>query len=304
MKAIKKIKASILFEKHLCRFKKMMRQSATNDFPLGRIRPYLKDMYQDCGTAKGHYFHQDMLIARRIFLNQPKRHVDVGSRIDGFVAHVASYREIELFDIRPQSDSLENVLFRQVDFMKLPTEYENYCDSISSLHAIEHFGLGRYGDSLDITGHLKGLESIYKTLKPGGTFYFSVPIGPQRVEFNAHRVFSIQHLLDLLLPHYEINFFSYVDDQGNLHRDVELTEEIINQTLGLNKSVLGSVMITPSTFTPSQDLSIVPKFPGFSIPSAITKKGFFLFLMISCNCNNERGFACSAIASKPSGLSR
>ena len=30
-----------------------------------------------------------------------KRHVDIGSRLDGFVAHVASFREIEVLDIRP-----------------------------------------------------------------------------------------------------------------------------------------------------------------------------------------------------------
>jgi len=29
--------------------------------------------------------------------------VDIGSRVDGFVAHVASFREIEVFDVRPIS---------------------------------------------------------------------------------------------------------------------------------------------------------------------------------------------------------
>ena len=29
------------------------------------------------------------------------RHIDIAFRVDGFVAHVASYREIEVVDVRP-----------------------------------------------------------------------------------------------------------------------------------------------------------------------------------------------------------
>jgi len=65
----------------------------------------LDDRFDQSGTASGHYFHQDLLVASRIFINNPEKHVDIGSRIDGFVAHVASFREIEVFDIR----SLEKI---------------------------------------------------------------------------------------------------------------------------------------------------------------------------------------------------
>ena len=43
---------------------------------------------------------------------------------------------------------MPGVVFRQADLMNpvsLPiTAGEGYCDSLSCLHAIEHFGLGRY----------------------------------------------------------------------------------------------------------------------------------------------------------------
>lgn len=146
---------------------------------------------------KGHYFHQDLLIAKKIYQNAPKKHVDTGSRIDGFVAHVAIFREIEIFDIRNMESNVENVAFKQADLSARDFVLENYTDSISSLHAIEHFGLGRYGGSIDVNGHIKAIENIYKCLKPVGVFYFSVPIGPQRIEFNAHRVFSVGYLLDM-----------------------------------------------------------------------------------------------------------
>jgi len=194
--------------------------------------PILGDRYATSGTASGHYFHQDLLVARKIFRANPQRHVDIGSRVDGFVAHVASFREIEVFDIRPLEISIPNIRFVKMDLMGDCSEYVDYCDSISSLHAIEHFGLGRYGDPIDVNGHLKGLDNIYRMLRKGGTFYFSVPIGRQRVEFNAHRVFSIRYLIDLLNPRYELLSLSYVDDAGAIHADVALDQAALETSLG------------------------------------------------------------------------
>ncbi|MCB9427106.1 MAG: DUF268 domain-containing protein [Flavobacteriales bacterium] len=192
------------------------------------MNPILTDKNDEAGILKGHYFHQDLHVAKLIYKTNPKKHVDIGSRTDGFVAHVASYREIELIDIRDIKSNVKNIAFRQADLMKLPPDLINYCDSISSLHAIEHFGLGRYGDPIDYFGYLKAIDNITKILKKGGCFYFSVPIGPQTVEFNAHRVFSIKYLISLLSENFTINSFSYVDDVGDFHEDVQLSDESIN----------------------------------------------------------------------------
>jgi SAM-dependent methyltransferase len=189
--------------------------------------PQLKERFSDAGKMKGHYFHQDLLVAKRIYKNQPVRHVDIGSRIDGFVAHVSVFREIEILDIRPMESKVNNIKFRQADLMKLPAGMEAYCDSISSLHAIEHFGLGRYGDPIDYDGHLKALDNIHKILKPGGKFYFSSPMGTQRIDFNAHRVFSLPYLLRLFETSYVIEQFSYVDDKGELFENVSFDDQNI-----------------------------------------------------------------------------
>jgi SAM-dependent methyltransferase len=203
-----------------------------NPFRIRFSMPCLIDRYESSGSTAGHYFYQDLLVARRIFERRPLRHVDVGSRVDGFVAHVAAFREIEVFDIRPLKIAIPSIVFRQSDLMNTPDGLKNYCDSLSCLHALEHFGLGRYGDPVDLLGHVKGFKSLADILKPGGMLYCSVPIGPERIDFNANRVFAISTILDLVRPGFEVESFSYVDDAGELHEHVTLTEQTTTANCG------------------------------------------------------------------------
>jgi len=166
------------------------------------LTPCLHDRCEEGGVTKTEYFWQDLLVSRWIHKANPLKHVDVGSRIDGFVAHVASFREIEVIDLRPVSTLIPGVTFLQADLMKdspmfIGLEGKGYCDSLTCLHAIEHFGLGRYGDKIDVFGHEKGIANLASLLKPGGTLYLSAPIGVERVEFNANRVFNPTTIIDI-----------------------------------------------------------------------------------------------------------
>ena len=165
---------------------------------VGRLKllPCLHDWYEEGGTTKNEYFWQDLLVARMIFAAKPEKHVDIGSRVDGFVAHVASFRDIEVFDVRPITTKIPGVIFKQADFMS-PIGQVAYCDSLSCLHALEHFGLGRYGDPVDPGGADRGFANMASLLKERGVFYLSVPIGIERVEFNANRVFDPRHIIKL-----------------------------------------------------------------------------------------------------------
>jgi SAM-dependent methyltransferase len=166
---------------------------------IGRIEfnPCFNDWYEEAGSTKSEYFWQDLLVARMICEAKPEKHVDIGSRIDGFVAHVSSFREIEVLDVRPVTTRIPGVIFKQADLMNPIQEMESYCDSLSCLHALEHFGLGRYGDPIDPLGHEKGIANMAGLLKPGGSFYLSTPIGIERVEFNANRVFDPRSIISL-----------------------------------------------------------------------------------------------------------
>lgn len=202
------------------------------EFPIKDNYPCLYDKFDNAGIADSYYFIQDLFVAQKIYANKPRKHIDIASRIDGFVAHVASFREIEVFDIRKLDSEIKNVKFIQADIMNDALLPINYCDSISSLHALEHFGLGRYGDKIDPYGHLKGFKNITKMLEVGGLFYFSVPMGKQRVDFNAHRVFSLSYLMKWVSEEYHIESFSFVDDSGLFHANVELNEKAIKSSFG------------------------------------------------------------------------
>jgi hypothetical protein len=161
-----------------------------------QLMPFLHDRQEQGGDIRSEYFLQDLNVAKRIFERNPLKHVDVGSRVDGFVAHIASFRKIEIIDIRPILGEVAGIEFTQADLMNIETSPSDYCDSLSCLHALEHFGLGRYGDKVDPLGWKAGFQSLSRILKRGGTLYLSVPVGKERVVFNANRVFSPMQLVN------------------------------------------------------------------------------------------------------------
>ncbi len=190
-----------------------------------KLLPIFHDRLETSGVMSGHYFHQDLLVAQKIFKNNPLNHLDIGSSIYGFVSHVASFRQIDILDIRDNKSQVSNIKFKKVDLMDISQveSIEKY-DSISCLHVIEHFGLGRYGDKIDFDGYILGLENIAKLQTKGGIFYFGTPIGKPRIYFNAHRVFDPQYILAILEQYYTLQEFHYVDDNGNLNTNIQLKE--------------------------------------------------------------------------------
>lgn len=210
------------------------------------LMPCLHDRYEEGGTTKSEYFWQDLLVARWIFAAKPQRHVDIGSRVDGFVAHVASFRDIEVFDVRPISTQIPGVVFKQADLMhsdSLPNSGSGYCDSLSCLHAIEHFGLGRYGDPIDPIGHERGIANMALLLQPGGTFYLSTPIGRERVEFNTNRVFDPRSIIRLVERHgLALQSLTVIGESCEVW-EVQVTTETL-QTLAQGAYKLGIFVFT------------------------------------------------------------
>lgn len=217
LRMVRTVAAMPLFLREALRYRGMTKHGG---MPLrwSALRPMLADRFENAGVASGHYFHQDLWAARRILAARPARHVDIGSRVDGFVSHVLTFMPVEVVDVRPLTSSVPGLTFLQANATDLQGLADDSLPSVSSLHAVEHFGLGRYGDPVDPTACFRAMQSLARVLAPGGRLYFSVPIGVERVEFNAHRVFDPSTVLEEFRT-LCLEGFSAVDDAGRFVAD-------------------------------------------------------------------------------------
>ncbi|MGA2991398.1 MAG: DUF268 domain-containing protein [Candidatus Korobacteraceae bacterium] len=195
------------------------------------LAPVLGDFRGSAGNLDPHYFHQDLWAARKIFQRRPRLHVDVGSRIDGFIAHVLVFTNVQIIDIRPLKRQVKGLTTIQADATRLENIADNSIVSLSTLNAAEHFGLGRYSDPIDPNAHEKFMAALQRVLAPGGVLYFAVPIGQERLEFNALRVFHPTTVCKYFRQ-LELMSFSYIDDGSDLHEDVRVEEVSNDMVLG------------------------------------------------------------------------
>ena len=173
-------KASGKIHKFLSHLRKYNKLNTRKDFHASPNNFYfcLNDWDAQAGSL-GVYFYQDLWAAKKIFALKPSEHFDIGSRVDGFIAHVLPFMPLTMIDIRPLSEKVEGLKFIQADATNLDGIADNSIISLSSLCAPEHFGLGRYGDPIDPEACFKALKSMQRVLAKGGHLYIAVPVGEQ-----------------------------------------------------------------------------------------------------------------------------
>lgn len=165
-----------------------------------------------------HYYFQEIWAMKQILKRTPSRHVDIGSKYQ-FSGFLSLITKAEFVDIRPIETKLQNLTIVRGDILSLPYE-DNSVPSMSTLHVLDHIGVGRYGDPLDADGVRKACREMVRVLAPKGYLYISLPIGKPRVCFNAHIIQS-----PLTIPRYckglKLVDFSVVDDDGEYHEQVD-----------------------------------------------------------------------------------
>lgn len=184
------------------------------------LNPKLDDFKYDAGDIKKNYeFHADLLTSQRVFQNKPTKHLDIGSKIDGLVSQIASYRELDVIDIRGLDiRSHKNINFIKQDILQFTvSNEEDKYDSISSNGVLGHVGLGRYGDNIDPCGYKKAIKAINNLSKQRCTVYTYVPVGKKGVEFNAHTIFDPHELInEFEIYNFKLKEFHLINDEGDL----------------------------------------------------------------------------------------
>ena len=172
-----------------------------------------------------HYFYQGAWLARRVIATKVAKHVDIGSSVLT-ISVLSAQIETVFVDYRPLKVDLPGLTSMAGDILDLPFP-DDSIDSLSCLHVIEHIGLGRYGDPIDPKGTIKAALELQRIMSRGGNLFLSVPIGHERVCFNAHRVHSAMTVLKLF-PELTLIEFSFVDDAGlfHEHQSVEIASAL------------------------------------------------------------------------------
>lgn len=160
-----------------------------------------------------HYTYHPAWAARILSQTKPEYHVDISS-ILSFSTIVSAFVPVKFYDYRPADLKLNNLESGFADLKKLNFT-ENSIASLSCMHTIEHIGLGRYGDEIDPQGDIKSINELKRVLKPGGDLLFVTPVGKPRIEFNAHRIYSYEQIVEYFSP-LVVKEFSLIPDAGGI----------------------------------------------------------------------------------------
>ncbi len=120
----------------------------------------------------------------------PDSILDLGS-YRHFILGLAARFQITTIDVRRRRSLLDREAVITCSAESLPFPNESF-DVVLSLCALEHFGLGRYGDDIDLDADQKAFRHMVRVLKPGGHLIFTTTItrAERSLAFNAHRIYD------------------------------------------------------------------------------------------------------------------
>ena len=158
-----------------------------------------------------HYVYHVGWAARILAESRPKKHVDFSS-LSHFVTVCSAFLPIEHYDFRRPMFTLDGLDVGTADLTDLSFE-DGELSSVSCMHVVEHIGLGRYGEQVDPEGDWKAIRELQRVTAIGGQLLFVVPVGKERVMFNAHRIYSFDTIVKAF-NQMELQEFSLISLRG------------------------------------------------------------------------------------------
>jgi SAM-dependent methyltransferase len=150
-----------------------------------------EELWCETGEHPASYVNYECsFAARHMSRLSPENTLDIGSnRI--FILGLLSHYRVTTLDVRKREPATENeiVVTSDAKDIKIP---DGSFDVVVSICAIEHFGLGRYGDKFDLDADRKALSEMARVLRPGGHLIFTTAMtaGRPAIAFNGQRVYS------------------------------------------------------------------------------------------------------------------
>jgi SAM-dependent methyltransferase len=158
-----------------------------------------------------HYVYHPAWAARIVRQLAPAEHIDISSTLH-FCSMLSAFVPVRFYDYRPADLHLTGLHSDRADLMDLPFA-DGSLSSLSCMHTVEHIGLGRYGDPLDPDGDLKAIAELQRVTAPGGNLLFVTPVGQPRIQFNAHRVYAHEQVLEAFAG-WQLQQFALVPDDA------------------------------------------------------------------------------------------
>lgn len=175
-----------------------------------------------------HYIYHVAWAIRKMLTATPRSHVDVGSSLN-FCATASAIVPTTFIDIRPAQLHLKNLAVQARDLTDDTSWNDGEFESLSCMHVVEHIGLGRYGDTLDVIADLKAINNLIRALKSKGQLLFAVPVGKPEIYFNAHRVYSSKWIVDYFSRYCTLSEFYFIPAQSNVQPLLNCSTEYADQ---------------------------------------------------------------------------
>ena len=155
--------------------------------------------------------HQCAFAAFHLSRLRPRKILDVGS-YRHFILGLLAHSPVTTLDVRPRKPGVEKETILTGDAKHLALPDQSF-DLVASLCALEHFGLGRYGDEFDLDADRKSFSEMIRVLRPGGHLVFTTTItrAAPSIAFNAHRIYDLRILREMCarLTCVEERFYSH-----------------------------------------------------------------------------------------------
>ncbi len=210
------------------RYKKKSKNDGRFDISFKNIYPCIKDKTVKTGFDR-HYVYHTSWAARKLAEIKPGLHIDISSSLY-FVGITSAFIPIKFYDYRPADIKLSNMESDKANISALPF-LNGSVESLSCMHVIEHIGLGRYGDDIDSSGDIKAISELKRVLSRNGSLLLVVPVGGNaRIEFNAHRIYTYNQIIEYLAD-FKLKEFALIPEKD---------EEMIYGQEAIDKSKIES----------------------------------------------------------------